>query len=589
MKSQNDDVVNPLASGIKENDCLLLHMPSKSNKVLATLNEMRSLSECVDVIVCVDGERIPCHRAILAASSHYFKSMFTSNVIESEQDTITLLGLSADSVKALVEFSYTSKIYIRKETVEELFETSMYLQYETVSKTCVEFMTRRLQIPNCIHYHKFAEAFHCVELLESSKSFILSNFADVSTTSDFLELSCTELVDILSNDRLKIDSESDIVEAILRWINNDHPLRRHHFTTLLEKVRLALLDDSYLRLLEEQSDNNFNVSSLIDEAMCCKTLIHKGYRVLGRQTTPRSQHRVKDILVLVGGHRNEFEEGYTYSESVLYCEINDGALGAWKSLLNLPKYEKRKYSVTAKGWNVVVSGGYDASFDQSVSETWQFNFLTNEWNRLGDLNTARHSHGSATLNDCIYVVGGKSTTQEARLSSVEVFKPFQNEWQKCPPMPTAVSVAAVVGCQRKLYVIGGANDYDSPASIIQCLDPENSIWSIVTDFLVCRKIPQALHFKNEIVVIGARKPREVIAYNPETKECRKLSNCNQQRTFSAVVSSREKIWLLGGKISGEAHNTIDCYDERTNNWSTQKQTIPNALYMVGGVVLPANS
>ncbi|XP_033124304.1 kelch-like protein 24 [Anneissia japonica] len=591
MNTEKDDVLQEMVP-IMKNDFFLLHIPSKSSKVLSSLNEMRSSAECIDLVIRVDAEQIPCHRAILAASSHYFKSMFTNNLIESEQNTITLLDISPDSVKALVEFSYTSKIYIHKDTVEDLFETAMYLQYETVSSACVEFMIGRLQTSNCIHYYKFAQTFNCIELLEAAKTFILTNFSYVSTTSEFFDMSCIELVDILSNDRLKVDSESDLVDAILRWIEFDNLSRNRYLTKLLDEVRLALLDDSYLRILEKWSEDSascLSVSSLIDEAMCCKTLIHKGYRVMGRHTTPRSHYTRKDFLVLVGGHRNEFDDGYTYSESVLYTEIDNGKLGSWKSLNNLPDHEKRKYSVTAKGWSIIVTGGYDAGIDQSIADTWQFNFPTNEWNRLADMNVARHSHGSTTLNDSIYVVGGKSTNQENRLNDVEVFKPFQSEWHTCPALPTAVSVAAVVSCQQKIYVVGGANDYDSPASLIQCLDPETNTWTVLNDFLVCRKIPQALTLRNEIIVVGARKPREVISYNPETKECRKLANCNQQRTFSAAVSSKGKMWLLGGKLSGEAHSSIDCYDERTNSWSTLRQNLPNALYMIGGVVLPADS
>ncbi len=65
-----------------------------------TLNEnMSSESEIVpkkvrdtppDVVLLCGGERISCHRAVLAKASSYFNAMFSSNFSEKDEPLITI-------------------------------------------------------------------------------------------------------------------------------------------------------------------------------------------------------------------------------------------------------------------------------------------------------------------------------------------------------------------------------------------------------------------------------------------------------------------------------------------------------------------
>lgn len=47
-----------------------------------------------------------------------------------------------------------------------------------------------------------------------------------------------------------------------------------------------------------------------------------------------------------------------------------------------------------------------------------------------------------------------------RLSNVECYSVYDNQWRTVAPLLLAVSSAAVVGCSGKLYVIGGAVNND---------------------------------------------------------------------------------------------------------------------------------
>lgn len=59
--------------------------------------------------------------------------------------------------------------------------------------------------------------------------YIEKYFLAICQSNDFLQLQLEDLVQLLRQDALFVESEENIYEAILRWINHD-PLRRVHMS-----------------------------------------------------------------------------------------------------------------------------------------------------------------------------------------------------------------------------------------------------------------------------------------------------------------------------------------------------------------------
>jgi len=69
-------------------------------------------------LVANDNVEVPAHRAVLAACSHYFYSMFTGELTESRQDRVTLSQIDGSTLVLLVDFMYTSEIRIAEDNVQ---------------------------------------------------------------------------------------------------------------------------------------------------------------------------------------------------------------------------------------------------------------------------------------------------------------------------------------------------------------------------------------------------------------------------------------------------------------------------------------
>jgi len=72
---------------------------------------------------------VPAHRAVLAACSHYFYSMFTSELTESRQDTVTLCQIDGSALNILVDFMYTSEIRVAEDNVQVGQPSMILLNY----------------------------------------------------------------------------------------------------------------------------------------------------------------------------------------------------------------------------------------------------------------------------------------------------------------------------------------------------------------------------------------------------------------------------------------------------------------------------
>jgi hypothetical protein len=80
-----------------------------------------------DVTLAVGSVRLPAHRVVLAACSSYFHAMFTGDLLEARESTVTLKGIEGSALQALVNFMYTTDISINEDNVQVVILQSIRL------------------------------------------------------------------------------------------------------------------------------------------------------------------------------------------------------------------------------------------------------------------------------------------------------------------------------------------------------------------------------------------------------------------------------------------------------------------------------
>ncbi|CAG0881263.1 unnamed protein product, partial [Cyprideis torosa] len=541
-------------------------------RVLQGLNALRQEQDLCDVEILAGDMKIPAHRCVLSAISGFFKRMFTSAMKEAKENQVRLKYLEPDIVKILVEFAYTSGINITKHNVQSLLAAAHQLDITSVFEACCIFLEDHMDSENCIGIHFLAETYECIDLVEKSMEFMRSNFTDVICEEEFLSrITAVKLVEIISSDKVRVEKEEDICDAVLAWIQYDDK-RKEAMEQLLPSVRLPLLSPYYLY---EIVSNH----STVKISRACKALVEeaKRYHVLpyyrgeldARRISCRWWSNNLEMVVVIGGEdrrlvRNSVKafnpmdptNPSTVCSRINYFKSNINRnfynilevfiFQSWKNLCSIPE-SSTEHAVTVGDDGILYSGGgtdtttfsnklyrYNAELDTWTelsnmavgrSRFGMFNFFSSSqfprifslWCKILPLTMHDFfcsSPGLVATNECIFAVGGWTGSQT--LNRLDVYDPTRRAWSEAIPMPTAVGMAAVVAKDGLIYVAGGLarEDENRPVTMfsneVQCYDTVKREWSFRAPMMSHRYGGAACVLNGWIYVVGGCDGRSLV-------------------------------------------------------------------------------
>lgn len=190
--------------------------------VLEYLDKMRRRGDLCDVTLIASSHEIRAHKAVLAACSQYFESMFIGEFSEPDGEPIIIEEIEGDALEALVNFAYTSRIQLTDRNIYLIFAAADLLQFSGVRGACFKFFKQQMNKSNCIRTWLFADSHNCTELLDAALKYIECNFLDVVRGREFLSLDHADVVGkLLSLEDIAVTSEEQVYEAAMNWLQHD--------------------------------------------------------------------------------------------------------------------------------------------------------------------------------------------------------------------------------------------------------------------------------------------------------------------------------------------------------------------------------
>ena len=332
-------------------------------QMMNALNEFRKHNILCEVVIVVNGKQFYAHRNVLAASSPYFRAMFSCNMREQlENKPVILENITAEIMEELLNFIYTGSIKITPFNVKDFVSASNYLLMTSLKETCVSFMKAMLNPSNCLGIEAAAFTFDCTALRSTANQYIYDNFVAVSQTDEFKSLSAERLGEYLSSDDIRVEREEQVFECLMQWINHDTDARKGYFKQLSQHVRFPLMSPYYLADHVETEEivlSSPECTALLFEAKNYHMLPDRRHLIKGSRTKPRRSMGVISVIFAAGGIQGSSVMRDTY--------------------------------------------GYFPS--------------VNRWSPLAHMLTARCRHGLAVTGDMVYAVGGQSREGVCKLLS----------------------------------------------------------------------------------------------------------------------------------------------------------------------------
>ncbi|KAM6171782.1 kelch-like protein 38 [Erethizon dorsatum] len=558
-------------------DGLLFKDHNFSSDLLKQLNSLRQNRILTDVCVCAGNWEVPCHRNVLASSSPYFRAMFCSNFRESSEAKVQLKGISWMALEQVVSYVYTGEACITAGNVLPLMEAASMLQYPRLFEACSSYLQSQLAPSNCLGMIRLSEILSCETLKKKAREVALTCFPEVAASADLKELCALELRDYLGDDGL-CGEEEKVFEALMAWVRHDLQARKHYLQELLQQVRLQYVHPAFF--------HHFMVGdALLQSSPACQAFLEAARRqVFSLCVTsapdcrplwhipPRSSYQ--DFLILVGGRKDSQQ---TTRDVLLYS----AQTCQWQSLAQLPARLYKASAVTLHR-SIYVLGGMAVSAGESLvsHDVYIFSLKFNRW-RLGEpMLAARYSHRSTAHKNFIFSIGGIGGGQEL-LGSMERYDSVCNIWESMASMPVGVLHPAVAVKDQRLYLFGGEDIMQNPVRLIQVYHIARNTWFKMETRVVKNVCGPAVLLGERIVIVGGYT-RRILAYDPQSNKFVKCADMKDRRMHHGATVMGDKLYVTGGRrltpdCSIEDSASFDCYDPKTDTWTSQGQ-LPHTLF-----------
>lgn len=512
---------------------------SYSSQILRTMNDFRKEGVLCDVTINVKGGRkFAAHCTVLAASSHYFRKLFTFDSRPRDSFQVDLEWLYPEAVGDILDYMYTGQIQLG-DNAELILTAAAYFFIEGLQEVVTDFLQEHLNLYNCFSILSVADEHSFQALKSSCTRFISENFVQASGTPSFLSLQKTLLEEVISNDDLVVTNEKDVFNAVVRWIRHDLDNRAFHFKDLFSYIRLGGISREVLL-------NIVAGETLVRENASCFSRVQEAL-----QTICLDEHI-----------------------SISTTEVSKRSSAEFISA-------------------IVMCGGTGSKYvTQNIKHTVCYVPSINEWFDLPDMLHGRKGHSTAVCNDVLYSLGHHSVFSQESSRLVQCFVPGGSAWNTRTPMPRGSCFSAAVAFQGQVYVLGGIHhehDRNTVSARVSRYNPAVDKWYPVTSMNCARQGLCAVVFDGNILAIGGSGMddtflRTVEKYEPQQDRWILVDSMAKRRCFASAAVVNGKVLVVGGRENERDSGILDCcemYDPTSDQWTVELGRLNTARCAAG--------
>lgn len=224
--------------------------------------------------------------------------------------------------------------------------------------------------------------------------------------------------------------------------------------------------------------------------------------------------------------------------------------------------------IEREGWLV---GGQEGS--NIVATTRSFRADRDYARLLPDLPAGRFLHAAASLDDRIYVFGGRDFTEE---TLGWAFDPETGSYEELPELPSLQNGLGAATVGDRVYAIGGANGFGVAVATMRAYDPAERAWVELRPMTSARSDVATTVVSNDIYVIGGENGgalQTVEIFDVTSGSWRTGPLLPTPRKGAMAVTHGGKVFVFGGEgANGETVPTVLRLDGAS--WTTLGGSVP---------------
>lgn len=525
-------------------------------EALDIMNTLRRSAKLCDVTLLVGDEKFLCHKIVLASSSSYFRAMFTGGMREEEMSIIPLHGIHPCTLAVLIDFAYTAEIRVSEQNVCYLLPAATMFQMNHVVEACSVFLEQQLDASNCIGITDFASEHGCADLESKAREYIYKHFSEVSKCDEFLQLTSCQLVNLIKHDELNVKCESEVFNAVIRWVQHDTEKRLCKLESMLSAVRCHFLSPNFL----EKQLNHCTVLKKMPKCQEYLSRIFQGLKL--HQVCPEKPRKPCSPLVI-------FTAGGYLRQSLSNFECYNPQTNQWLKLPDLPTPRSGLCGSTVKGSFYAIGGRNNSPEGNLDSNSVDmYDQYRHCWVPRCPMILPRNRVGVCAMDNMIYAIGGSQG--QIHHNSAERYDPDLDKWQKIASMNSRRIGVGVACVNRLIFAVGGFDGQQRLKSI-ERYDPEKDEWSYVSPMNTSRSGAGIASLDGYVYAVGgydsSSQLSSVERYCLLTDKWEFVAPMKSPRSALSVAVLGGKLYALGGYDGNDFLSTVECYDPDKDEWS----------------------
>ncbi|KAH9327754.1 hypothetical protein KI387_007932 [Taxus chinensis] len=188
------------------------------------------------------------------------------------------------------------------------------------------------------------------------------------------------------------------------------------------------------------------------------------------------------------------------SSEYVHCYVLYPARRRWKELPGLPDACSKRFGMTCEvlGRRLFLLGGCGWS-EEATNEVYCYDPLSNKWQRVADMETARCHFVAEACNGRLYAIGGMGSTSAA-LTSWETYDAETNIWTSHENLNVLPDIGESLTFDDTIYIRHvGTNVY--PPTYAAAYDASNNTWSTVDDEMTMSWYGPAIEAGGEVYMV----------------------------------------------------------------------------------------
>ena len=522
-------------------------------EMMQRLNIQRRNEDSCDLILEVgsgdDQACLKAHRNVLCAASPFFYNALNTEMKEKKEGVIRLEEAIKGLMEDILEYLYTGNVYISERNAVDLLAMADYLIIPSLKVKSCEVITQSMSHTNCLLFYYAAMRYQCTELQERTRNFIFANFMSVTGTDDFLELSRKQVEEWISRDEIKVKSEEEVFQVIVKWMEEREIGEHEEFFQLLRHVRLMHVPRSYVL-------SNILPHPLVKGSETCTAFALDSTMTTSLKSLSRPPRNCLKTC----------EDGlFTMWQEKSFCYLPSE--NKWHEMCNLLS-KKNCYPCSSA---VVCGKLYVSVEEHRIIE--RYDPFSNSWVSLMSNRGVDTYERLALANfqGSLFAVGGKTSDQV--VNKVQKYNPDTDLWQEVAPMSVARAGVCVVADESSMYAIGGWSRI-GVLNVVEKYDPQRNSWSKVASTREKKAYCCGVLVDSKVFLFGGvkRKVPAIIStlieiYDPVSDGWTSLQNTFLRSIPISAVSLKEEIFVLVRKKENEqVIHQVNIYHGETNEW-----------------------